>query len=75
MLTRQGQIVQCHLMQTAQATEGETKMTETMPKGKKTLRRTVRGSLCGYIGGKFWINFGEVFEAGVQARADDWLNE
>ena len=42
------------------------------PKGKKTIRRTVRGSICGYIGGKFWINFGEVFEPGVQDRADEW---
>jgi hypothetical protein len=53
---------------------GDTDMTIAEPKGKKTLRRTVRGSLCGYIGGKLWINFGEVFEVGTQDRADEWLN-
>ena len=48
-------------------------MTTEPLKGKKTIRRTVRGSICGYIGGKFWINFGEVFEPGVQDRADEWV--
>lgn len=48
-------------------------MTTEPLKGKKTIRRTVRGSICGYIGGKFWINFGEAFEPGVQDRADEWV--
>ena len=32
---------------------------ETTPKGKRTVRTTVRGSVNGYIGGRFWVSFGE----------------
>ena len=44
------------------------------PKGKRIIRRTVRGSLCGYIGRKFWINFGEAFDHAAQQRAEEWVN-
>ena len=30
-----------------------------MPNGKRTIRTTVRGSVNGYIGGKFWASIGE----------------
>jgi hypothetical protein len=32
---------------------------EATPKGKRTIRTTVRGSVNGYIGGKFWVSLGE----------------
>lgn len=44
------------------------------PKGKKTVRRTVRGSLIGYIGRTQWINFGEAFDPCAEDRAQEWLN-
>jgi hypothetical protein len=33
--------------------------TEITPTGKRTIRTTVRGSVNGYIGGKFWVSLGE----------------
>ena len=32
---------------------------EAITTGKRTIRTTVRGSVIGYIGGKFWLNLGE----------------
>jgi len=48
-------------------------MADAMPKGKKSIRRTVRGSVCGYISGKMWINFGEWFDPYAQSIAQKWL--
>jgi len=48
---------------------------ENTPTGKKTIRRTVRGSLCGYIGGKFWVNLGEAFDPHAESLAKEWLEE
>lgn len=42
--------------------------------GKRTIRRTVRGSLCGYIGRTFWINFGEAFEPHAEHLAQQFLD-
>lgn len=42
-------------------------MTNDTPKGKRTIRTTVRGSVNGYIGGKFWECLGE--------RGDSWTDE
>jgi len=50
-------------------------MTSQIPTGKKTVRRTVRGSLCGYIGREFWINFGEAFDNHAESLAAAWLEE
>ena len=47
--------------------------TETEPKGKKTIRRTVRGSICGFIGRTNWINFGEAFDDHAEMLAAQWL--
>ena len=41
--------------------------------GKRSIRRTVRGSLCGYLGRHFWANFGEAFDPAAERRAADWL--
>lgn len=46
----------------------------TEPKGKRTIRRTVRGSLIGYIGRIQWVNFGEVFDPCAEDRASEWLS-
>jgi hypothetical protein len=48
--------------------------TET-PTGKRTVRRTVRGSLIGYIGRVQWINFGEAFDPHAEQMAKDWVGE
>ncbi len=48
-------------------------MSDEMPKGKKTIRRTGRGSVCGYVGGKFWINFGDWFDPWAQSLAQKWI--
>jgi hypothetical protein len=29
------------------------------PKGKRTIRQTVRGSWIGYVGGRLWRDFGD----------------
>lgn len=42
--------------------------------GKRSIRRTVRGSLCGYVGRRFWANFGEAFDPAAERRAAEWLN-
>lgn len=47
----------------------------TQPTGKRTIRRTVRGSLMGYIGRVQWINFGEAFDPCAEDRASEWVNE
>lgn len=44
------------------------------PKGKRSIRRTVRGSLFGYIGRTQWECFGDAFDPAAQARAEEWLN-
>ena len=41
--------------------------------GKRTIRRTVRGSLIGYVGRSLWANFGETFDPAAERRATDWL--
>lgn len=48
---------------------------DKMPKGKKSIRRTVRGSVCGYIGGRFWMSFGEWDDYWAQKLAQRWLEE
>lgn len=48
-------------------------MNEELPKGKRTVRRTVRGSLVGYIGRVQWINLGEAFDPAAENRAAEWL--
>jgi hypothetical protein len=47
--------------------------TETTPKGKRTIRTTVRGSVNGYIGGKFWVSLGERDNPHTDTLADDFL--
>ena len=44
-----------------------------MTTGKKTIRITVRGSVCGYISGKLWANFGERSDHTAHERANEWL--
>ena len=46
-----------------------TKLGQQIPSGKRTVRRTVRGSLNGYVGRKFWCCFGEAFDSAANARA------
>jgi hypothetical protein len=46
----------------------------TEPKGKRTVRRTVRGSLIGYIGKTQWEYFGEAFDPAAEERARAWLS-
>lgn len=41
--------------------------------GNRTIRRTVRGGLIGYVGRSLWANFGEVFDPAAERRAADWL--
>lgn len=41
--------------------------------GKRSIRRTVRGSLCGYLGRHLWANFGEVHDPAAERRAAAWL--
>lgn len=41
---------------------GDTVMNEEIPQGKRTVRRTVRGSMIGYIGRVQWENLGDAFE-------------
>lgn len=48
-------------------TEGST------PKGKRTIRRTNAGNLIGYIGGRLWVNFGDVFAPDTRERANAWV--
>lgn len=48
---------------------------ETEPKGKRTIRTTVRGSLVGYIGRTQWEIFGERSDPAAEARAEEWLKE
>lgn len=43
-----------------------------MPKGKRTIRRTVAGSLVGYVGRHMWANFGEAFDPAAEDRANRW---
>ena len=45
------------------------------PKGKRTIRETVSGSICGYIGRKFWINFGDRFNDHAIELANAWKEE
>ena len=47
----------------------------TSPAGKRTIRRTVRGSLLGFIGRHLWANFGEAFDPAAERRAAEWLAE
>lgn len=42
------------------------------PKGKRTLRETVAGSICGYVGRRFWINFGDRFDYHAIETANKW---
>lgn len=49
------------------------KLDLTSPKGKRTLRRMRTGNLCGYVSGKFWINFGDYFAEHVQRAAAEWV--
>lgn len=46
---------------------------ETEPKGKKSVRITVAGSVVGYIAGKFWISFGERSDPHAFTLANEWL--
>ena len=48
---------------------------EKMPEGKRSLRRSVRGNLNGYIGATFWINFGASYDPHAEAKASAWLIE
>lgn len=41
--------------------------------GKRRIRRTVRGSLCGYVGRSLWANFGDAFDPAAERRAAAWL--
>ena len=44
-----------------------------MVKGKKTIRRTIRGNLMGFIGRHFWINFGDAHDPNANRMAQEWL--
>lgn len=48
-------------------------MTEAAPKGKRTIRTTVRGSVNGYIAGKFWVSLGERGTAACEERIAEFL--
>ena len=43
------------------------------PKGKRTIRYTVRGSIMGYIGRTRWECFGERFDPHAEQIAQEWL--
>ena len=45
---------------------------EQVPAGKRTLRRTVYGSIQGYVGRKFWCNFGDAYDPCAEADAKAW---
>tara|TARA_R110000851_G_scaffold327028_1_gene496175 strand:+ start:313 stop:477 length:165 start_codon:yes stop_codon:yes gene_type:complete len=47
--------------------------TEITPTGKRTIRTTVRGSVNGYIGGKFWVILGERDNPHTDTLAQDFL--
>jgi hypothetical protein len=46
---------------------------ETTPSGKRTIRTTIRGSVNGYIGGKFWVSLGERENPHTDTLADEFL--
>ena len=46
---------------------------ETEPKGKRTIRITVRGSIMGYIGRTRWVCFGERSDPAAEASAQEWV--
>ena len=46
---------------------------ETTPAGKRTIRTTVRGSVNGYIGGKFWVSLGERENPHTETLAEEFL--
>lgn len=50
-------------------------MTNETPKGKRTIRRTVAGSIVGYVAGKLWINFGDSFDPYAEGKAKEWVEE
>ena len=50
-------------------------MTVDTPKGKRTIRITVRGSIMGYIGRTKWECFGERSDPAAHDRAAEWLEE
>lgn len=46
---------------------------ETIPEGKRTVRKTVRGSVIAYVGGKFWANLGEADTPHTDTRIAEFL--
>jgi hypothetical protein len=50
-------------------------MNDDTPKGKRTIRTTVRGSIVGYIGKLNWETFGERNDPAAESRAAEWLAE
>lgn len=44
-----------------------------LPKGKRTIRRNIYGNLKGYIGGRFWICFGDAFCEYTKEQAERWV--
>ena len=56
------------------AANAENEIANQTPAGKRTLRQTVRGGLNGYVGGKFWINFGHAHDSWVVNDANEWFN-
>lgn len=46
---------------------------EPTPAGKRAVRSTVRGSLNGYVSGRFWTTFGIQFDPVAEERARLWL--
>tara|TARA_R110000850_G_scaffold907_3_gene5259 strand:- start:1715 stop:1894 length:180 start_codon:yes stop_codon:yes gene_type:complete len=51
----------------------QTMTSETTPSGKRTIRTTVRGSVNGYIGGKFWVSLGERDNPHTDTLTQDFL--
>lgn len=48
---------------------------ETVPPGKRSIRRTVYGNINGYVAGRFWKTFGPCYDASAERDAEEWLQQ
>lgn len=47
---------------------------EPIPAGKRSIRRTVYGNINGYVGGRFWVTFGEAYDPNAEEDAQAFLD-
>lgn len=46
---------------------------EAIPSGKRSVRRTIYGNIKGYVGGRYWLTFGEACDPIAEERAEAFL--